>query len=399
MPKHPVVALLVSLVAIAHPSLVTASDCDDPDAAWLMCEDFEGGGAGWDAWWAGAPFVECLGCPGGTNNPDRIYLSSDPAHAFDGSYGLRMPAEAAAGYRGADLVFRTCEGTSRPGCTLRNHDTLYFRARVRLDPDHQYVHHFLSIGGSRTDGYWESYGNAGCRPNGIRHAGATVDFNRERELFFYTYYPEMRCDSGGYCSGTYASDICAGCATRDMACGAVEECCWGNLFGATPRPVMPRGEWVCLEMMMQINTPGATDGEMAYWINDTLAHRETGMHWRDVSELGLNQVRLQHYIAGGDATQSNRVSFDDVIVSTERIGCSTMSIPSADAGAATDAGSTATDGGGVTVGDASTRVDGGDEPAPTSGGCGCDVAAAPPPAAPALGLLLLAGVFWRGARR
>ena len=373
--------VLLSLLVSSMPATALASDCDSPDAAWLMCEDFEDGGLGWDTWWAGSPFVECLGCPGGTNNPARIFLSNDPAHVFDGSYGLRMPAEASAGYQGADLIFRTCDGESRPGCALQNHDTLYFRARVRLDADHEYVHHFLSIGGTRPDAYWEGYGNAGCRPNGVRSAGSTVDFNADRELFFYTYTPDMRCDSGGYCSGSYVTDICDGCATKDMPCGAVQECCWGNLYSATPRPVLPRDEWVCLEMMMHINTPGASDGEMAFWIDDTLAHRETGMRWRDVPELGLNQVRLQHYIDVGDASQSNRVSFDDVIVSTERIGCSAMSMPREDAGVGTDGGP-ATDGGAGGRADASSpRTDGGAGAEP-GGGCACAVTAFPATASP-----------------
>jgi hypothetical protein len=36
----------------------------------------------------------------------------------------------------------------------------------------------------------------------------------------------------------------------------------------------------------------------------------------------LNRVRLQHYIESSDAGgHSNRVWFDDMVVSTSRIGC------------------------------------------------------------------------------
>lgn len=62
---------------------------------------------------------------------------------------------------------------------------------------------------------------------------------------------------------------------------------------------------------------------MAFWLNDELVHEETTMHWRDVPELQLNKAWLQHYIAAGDAQQSNRIWFDDVVVSTEPIGCGT----------------------------------------------------------------------------
>ena len=56
-------------------------------------------------------------------------------------------------------------------------------------------------------------------------------------------------------------------------------------------------------------------------MNGALGHRQTGMLWRHTDEIQLNKAWLMHYIAGGDADQSNRVWFDDVVVSTKRIGC------------------------------------------------------------------------------
>ena len=72
---------------------------------------------------------------------------------------------------------------------------------------------------------------------------------------------------------------------------------------------------------MAINTPGQADGRMSFWVDDELKLEETGMHWRDDADLQLNKAWLQHYIANGDADQSNEIWFDDVVVSTERIGC------------------------------------------------------------------------------
>jgi hypothetical protein len=194
-------------------------------------------------------------------------------------------------------------------------------AHVFLAEDHEYVHHFLSLAGTQPDKYWDCDGNAGCRPNGYRAAGAALDFNRDRELFFYTYFPDMKCDRGGYCSGEYARRICEGCAQKDMPCSNGPECCWGNEFGPEEPVVLDRGRWVCLEVMQRLNTPGQSDGELAFWGDGELAHRQTGMNWRDVPELQLNKAWLQHYIARGDADQSNRIWFDDIVVSTERIGC------------------------------------------------------------------------------
>jgi hypothetical protein len=300
---------------------VTASECDNPGPDWIACEDFENGGLGWQQWFDQSIFVECNGCSGGANNPDRIRLTDNPADVHDGSWALYMPAEASANYQGASLTFRSCDGEKRSGCTLIGYEELHFRTWLKLAEDHQYVHHFLSISGSRPDNYWETDGNAGCLPNGIRWAGTTVDFNQDHELFFYTYYPEMSCDTR--CDRYMDVDQnCQSCAAKEMpTCDAQPQCCWGNHFTPDPAVVLPLGEWVCLEMMMRINDVGQSNGEMAFWLNGRPGHSQTGMHWRDVPELMLNKVWLQHYIAGGDADQSNRIWFDDVVVSTGPVGC------------------------------------------------------------------------------
>src|SRR5690606_35725184 len=181
--------------------------------------------------------VQCSGCAGETNNPARILLTNEPGAAHEGDWALHMPGEASAQYQGGSLAVRTCDGEKQPGCALTNHEQLYFRTWVKLADDHAYVHHFLAVSGSRPDAFWETDGNAGCRPNGQRWAGTTVDFNQSHEAFFYTYHPGMTCDDGGYCSGDYAQNICDGCADKDMPCTNGLECCWGNHFEPEPAVV------------------------------------------------------------------------------------------------------------------------------------------------------------------
>ncbi|MFO7563642.1 MAG: MYXO-CTERM sorting domain-containing protein [Enhygromyxa sp.] len=408
-------ALVVGLPLLTlAPGVAAASPCDDPHPAWLMCEDFEQGGLGWAAWFDQSPFLECNGCPEGQNDPDRILLLEDSAAAHDGDWSLHMPAGAAADYRGASLTYRTCNGTAQQGCLLSGHDELYFRTWVKLAADHQYVHHFLSIAGTQPDEYWGADGNAGCRPNGQRAAGTTLDFDSDHELFFYTYFPGMNCDSGGYCSGDYAQNICDGCAQKDMPCENGLECCWGNHFAPDPPVVLAKDEWVCLELHMRINTPGEADGTMAFWVDEELALEQTGMHWRDVEELQLNKAWLQHYIASGDADQPNRVWFDDVVVSTERIGCGSGGAGDGDGdpgdgdsgdGDSGDGDSGDGDSGDGDSGDGdSGDGDSGDGESGSGGpagadpgaseGCGCTGASEPAPWAAAW-ILLLAGISSR----
>ena len=302
------------------PTAALASECDNPGAGWLICEDFEAGDLGWVEWFDQSAWTECAGCPDGVNDPDRIRLEDDASLAHDGQWSLTMPGTS-PNFTGGTLRFATCQGEQSGGCTLDGHDELYFRTWVRLHADHDYVHHFLGIGGTRPDSYWEANGNAGCRPNGERWAGTRVDLNPDHELFFYTYFPEMNCDSGGYCSGQYADDICAGCAGIGMPCSNGPECCWGNHFSPETPVVLQTETWTCIEMMMRLNTPGQSDGAMAFWVDDVLGHEVDGMAWRDVPELQLNRAMLEHFIDADDTDHPNQAWFDDVVVSTQRIGC------------------------------------------------------------------------------
>jgi hypothetical protein len=237
-----------------------------------------------------------------------------------------MPAEASSGYQGASLDWWACDGEQRTNCSLRSFDALYLRAWIRFPPDHRYVHHFLSVDGSQPDDFWY-HGTAGCLPNGVLHMGTTVDFHEgTHESFFYTYFPEMSCDTRCERYADVAA-ICAGCLDRGLpTCTDQPQCCWGNEFAPDPPVPLPVGEWFCLEMMMRANTTDGTtanhDGEMAWWVNGALIHRVAGMMWRTNPTLAMNRARLQHYIETEDAGGfSNRVWFDDVVVGTAPIGC------------------------------------------------------------------------------
>lgn len=294
-------------------------DCGRPHPAWLACDDFEGMSAGFGAWFKASPWTDAIG----QGDPGRM-TSSTEAHA--GKFALSMPAAEGSGYQGADLIWRACPpGSNKPGCKpVGGSKQLYLRAFVKFAPDHERVHHFLSVGGGPTDDYWAPFGNAGCRPNGKRWMGADVDFKAlSHETFFYVYYPEMKCDPEASCA-KYADPkaICAQCSMKDMPCASGPECCWGANIAPMPPVPLPVGKWFCFEMAMKPNDVGMKNGEARYWVDGKLGHEITGMHWRDVDSLQMNMVRLQHYIETSDAMgKSNRVWFDDVVISTEPVGC------------------------------------------------------------------------------
>ncbi len=318
---------------------------DHPE--WLLCDDFELGAGNFDSWLAATPFHEF----DGEDDRGRLDIASDMVHS--GNHSLHMPAAASSGYKGASATWVACDGDYERGCDLGGHDSLFLKAWVRFDPTHVFVHHFLRMGGRYTsaspynDGFSGYYlnGTAGCLPNGETHMDMTVEVDRDTDPlhhdtgYFYSYHPNMGLSNCGGSDNSRFDDICRDCNRWDLIklepkCSNTDHrCYWGDSFklsdaAITAEPArytFPKGEWFCVEVAMQSNTPGQFDGKMSYWINDKLAHQVDDMMWRTVDSLALNKVMLQHYISGqywfGTPVQSNKVWFDDVVISTQRIGC------------------------------------------------------------------------------
>ncbi len=288
-------------------------DCSDPHPSWLLCEDFEQAHSGdLDTWLGLSDFV--VTSP--SDDVNRLRLSDDQSRS--GSWSIHMPGEG-PNFQGGQIEWVHCDGEQRQNCDPVDHEELYFRMHVRFAEDHDYIHHFVRLGGR--DRFW-AYGSAGCFPNGQSEMEIHVDYAEDtRDSFFYVYHQDMGCDDR--CE-RYADEaaICAECADKGFpTCDAGGRCCWGDNIGPEPARPFPVGEWFCLELMMRANTPGENDGVMAYWINGEPGHERSDMNWRSTSDLGLNYAIVQHFIASGDTDHSQRVWFDDVVVSTERIGC------------------------------------------------------------------------------
>jgi hypothetical protein len=95
---------------------------------------------------------------------------------------------------------------------------------------------------------------------------------------------------------------------------------WGNMLEpARERRVIPaRGEWVCLEQMIQVNTIGRADGEVAAWIDGELYLHMTGLRWRTDERVRIKRFDLGIYVH--EARRDNSVWYDDVVVSTGYVG-------------------------------------------------------------------------------
>jgi hypothetical protein len=84
------------------------------------------------------------------------------------------------------------------------------------------------------------------------------------------------------------------------------------------RVVPPRGKWVCLEQMIQVNTIGKADGELAAWIDGELYLHMTGFRWRTDEKGRIKRFNLGIFIH--ETRRTNSVWYDDVVLSTGYIG-------------------------------------------------------------------------------
>ena len=81
-------------------------------------------------------------------------------------------------------------------------------------------------------------------------------------------------------------------------------------------------EWECTEVEVVHNTPGQPDGALRVWINDDdqPVMEYTGVKFRDEA-VSWNAIQLSGYYGGSGSPQVQHHWVDDIVVSSQRIGC------------------------------------------------------------------------------
>jgi hypothetical protein len=268
-----------------------------------------------------------------------LFLDNIVPEGSSGSRSLRVTATR--GENSGGYVFTVL----KPG-----YDRLFLRFYVRFAEDYGFDHHFCSLGGE-IDPPPYPVGRAGLRPENSWGTGieptTTSPQTYPAQHFpppgiwhFYTYWPEMR--SWQHEDGTGDSF-------------------YGNDFEPGTPVVAPRGKWICVEIMVQMNSdPGKADGEQAmwidgklvgrfgggvpvgYWLRDVLRNSAEkgvpfeGLRWRHDPKVNINKVKLENYVSDtafekSEAyarehpdfrinTRQSTVWFDHVVVSREYVG-------------------------------------------------------------------------------
>jgi len=184
-------------------------------------------------------------------------------------------------------------------------ERLFIRFYTRFAPDCDYVHHFVTLRankGLRGGDKWSGFGGAGLKPARDERFSTAIEpwgnwgrYPPPGRWNFYSYWHEMQPSP----DGKY----------------------WGNSFGVPTAPVIPRDRWVCVEFMLQHNTPGKPDGEQAFWIDGLLVGHWKGINWRTSPQLKANALTLESYVTDRwTKNPVNTVCFDDVAIARDYIG-------------------------------------------------------------------------------
>jgi hypothetical protein len=82
------------------------------------------------------------------------------------------------------------------------------------------------------------------------------------------------------------------------------------------------GQWYCVEAHVRLNDAGQSNGVHEFWVNSSLQARETGLNWvGSYSAYGINAMNVLENYDNDGVPQAQYRDFDNVVVSTQRIGC------------------------------------------------------------------------------
>jgi hypothetical protein len=222
-------------------------------------------------------------------------IAFDTSTYFRGSKALRLRMPQ-AGYEISNAIVKTISPKQ---------DRLFLRVYARYQPGYagmNSAHNGLRITGN--------YTGPGRRPNGRDFFLVNIEESRYRNegepgyTNAYVYHPEQDDVYGEH----WYPDGSTGNGRQSF----------GQYFVARPLVVPPRGEWICYEMMVQLNTPGSRDGRIAVWQDGKLIADWQNVRFRDTSTVKIDEIQLEN--GGQGSTRQNDKWYDNLVVATSYIG-------------------------------------------------------------------------------
>jgi hypothetical protein len=297
--KYPHTAYFICVLAgVLGGKTANAGDCGSPGPDWIFCEDFENTDLSqWDA-------------DTQTLDQYRTILADSGPSGSQGNHVFRLRVPAGRGGTGINKTF-----------TPNEYDVLYARWYIAYENGFDFT--ALNHGhGLHAGDRWKK-GVAGTRPQGDDWFTVQVEYlpvsasNPQPRMYMYAYYRGMTMD---------CSDPNGSCWGDSIPCMLAATYCnrAPNLGVRTLPPALEHNRWYCVEMMINAGDPvdsqSAANGVLDMWIDDKEIGPWNNMWFRTASSLRINHFWLGLFHHADHSVEG--LLYDDIAVSTSRIGCS-----------------------------------------------------------------------------
>jgi hypothetical protein len=271
--------------ASGHGPSASVAECASPQAGWIFCDDFESDRSAkyFEIDYAQGALARSAGV--GVGKSYGVLGRYSPGKPNAGSLKVAFGKTPSAYFRAVDA------GTA-------SYREIYWRMYVRNDSA-------WTGGGADKLSRATSLVSSGWAQAMIAHVWSGSGANNA-----YLYVdPASGTDVAGAVQTTSYNDL-----SHFRWLGAAK--------GTTALFTAPAiGAWHCVEAHVVLNAAGASDGVAEMWVDGNLDARKTGINWvGSFSDYGINAVFFENYWNSGAPVVQQRY-FDDLVVSTQRIGC------------------------------------------------------------------------------
>lgn len=273
------------------------AECENPDPAWIWCDDFEENRLS-DYFEEDMTRESGVGLDGSTGASATFTTSSSGAGSLKAAFG------------------RTPSGSFTPvDDGTEDYREVYWR---------QYVKHPSGWVGNGADK--------------LSRAMVLAGSNWEQAMIAHVWSGSDPGDGSSSGANYLRSDPVSG-TNSSGTLQTTQYNDWDNLNwlgsvqGTTPLfSDANKGEWHCVEARAKLNDGGSSNGVFELWVNGDLNISQTNLNYLGhYDDYGINAVFFENYWNSVSPVEQTRY-FDNIVISTERIGCVTE--PSASVGSA-----------------------------------------------------------------
>jgi hypothetical protein len=293
--------LFLGIASSALATSIARNECTSPPPGTVFCEDFEGSN----------PKGNFDDHDGNPDTENQVVLDTGPSgDAENKAIRLRVPP----GQRGTSDLLKVLPG---------KYDKLYARWYFKYEPGFNFA--APNHGGGLAIGDRHFLNTSGQRPNGDDFAGFYFQYLGDGALpFAYSYYRGMYQDC------LNAKGSCWGDSLPCVYDSGKAYCTKPQHRPTAPLPALQASQWYCIEELVEMGTPTSAgtpaNGRLALWLDMQLLGDYRDLWVRTTASLRIEMLYLSLFHHDGTHSIAGEL-IDNVVVSTQRVGCGTTPIP------------------------------------------------------------------------